>query len=74
MWDKPRPEEQQGYIATVRGSDRPIICPTCGDDFVVYNGNYFCDGWGDTCDWALPHPATDQLDRIVCDLIGISYE
>lgn len=42
---------------------------------IVYNGNYFCEFWqpsflrnpsrGD-CDWALPHPASDPLNRWLC--------
>lgn len=28
-------------------------CPKCRRNPVVYNGNYFCGGWGDDCDWAM---------------------
>jgi hypothetical protein len=50
---------------------------------VVYNGNYFCDGWvfpgparpeEGECEWALAHPATSKRDRAFCDLVGIGYE
>lgn len=37
-------------------------CPACGSS-IVYSGNYFCERWGDGCDWALPHPATRKGDR-----------
>lgn len=44
-------------------------CPKCGAP-VIYNGNYFCTYWyyGDnppegSCDWALPHPQTELIDK-----------
>lgn len=49
-------------------------CPNCGG-VVVYNGNYFCEHWTfhadgspvDTekgeCDWALPHPQIELVDK-----------
>jgi hypothetical protein len=40
-------------------------CPKCGLE-VVYNGNYFCTDWGlndADCDWALPHPPTELVDK-----------
>ena len=40
--------------------DEPVglPCPAkrC-DGEIVYNGNYFCSRWGDTCYWALSHNA-----------------
>lgn len=82
-WERPGPhrEGRQGRLALVAGRDTGITCPECGVHPVVYNGNYFCDGWvypgppGEgECTWALPHPATRKRDREVCDLIGIDYE
>lgn len=41
-----------------------IRCPRCQTREVIYNGNYFCSGFGDwdarksDCEWALPH--TDE--------------
>lgn len=41
----------------VRGPNGGMLtmenCPECGGA-IVYNGNYFCEHWGDTCGWALP--------------------
>jgi len=37
-------------------------CPKCGGT-IEYNGNYFCQHWNDTCDWALPHPQTELVDK-----------
>lgn len=75
---------KQGSYASPAGRTEKILCPKCGEDYVVYNGNYFCDSWVPTrnkktllegeCDWALPHPATTKRDRDICDLIGIDYE
>lgn len=48
-----------------------IRCPRCLQREIVYNGNYFCSGYGDIfgpgnheqeCGWALPRP--DDMD---CD-------
>jgi hypothetical protein len=48
-----------------------VRCPACSGK-IVYNGNYFCEYWGTVisrqrvggdCDWALPHPADNDLDR-----------
>ena len=70
----------QGTLAYVQGTAQTIACPKCGQHAVVYNGNYFCDGYppleggSGTCDWALAHPARSKRDREVCDLIGIDYE
>lgn len=84
-WELPDGQQRQGRqgtIAMVRGATVPITCPECGQNPVVYNGNYFCDGWvypgppnpeAGECEWALPHPATRKRDREVCDLIGIDY-
>lgn len=72
-WDLPRVMGIQGAVAFVQGTRDPILCPKCKSSWVVYNGNYFCDGHGDTCDWALPHPTTKRSDRKICDLIGTDY-
>jgi hypothetical protein len=82
-WELPWDEQThvtQGTLAYVQGTTQTITCPQCGQRPVVYNGNYFCDGYaplegGDpgTCDWALAHPATTRRDREVCDLIGIDH-
>jgi predicted RNA-binding Zn-ribbon protein involved in translation (DUF1610 family) len=37
-------------------------CPDCGGT-IVYNGNYFCQWFGDDCDWALPSPPRREADR-----------
>lgn len=86
-WEGPRDEQEegkQGRYAKVKGRDAKILCPKCQKDYVVYNGNYFCDSWvhrkdertklvEGECDWALPHPATKASDKEICDLIGIDY-
>jgi len=73
-WELPRARGKQGDIASVQGQPSATIeCPKCKAALVVYNGNYFCDGWGDTCDWALAHPAVSKRDRAVCDLLGTDY-
>lgn len=72
-WEQPRARGRQGDIARVAGRSATIECPKCHVHPVVYNGNYFCDGFSETCDWALAHPATTKRDREVCDLIGIDY-
>jgi hypothetical protein len=76
------PEGRQGRIVSPAGRSGGVSCPECGQNPVVYNGNYFCDGWvfpgpadremGE-CEWALPHPATSKRDRDFCDLIGVDY-
>lgn len=80
--DEPPREGRQGRIASPAGRSNAIPCPECGQNPVVYNGNYFCDGWvwpgppvreNGECDWALAHPARSQRDREICDLIGIEY-
>ena len=83
-WELPWEDQihvPQGTLAFARGTLQTITCPQCGKQPVVYNGNYFCDGYKPletdapgTCDWALAHPATTKRDRTVCDLIGIDYE
>lgn len=40
-----------------------ILCPRCHVREIIYNGNYFCAGFGEfgevqQCGWALPH--TDE--------------
>jgi len=52
-------------------------CPREGcSGKVVYNGNYFCEHWtwrpsrkvdydAGECDYALPHPQTEYLDRLL---------
>lgn len=72
-WEQPRAFGKLGDIAHVKGSNVTIECPKCHEQPVVYNGNYFCDGFGLACNWALAHPATSKKDRKVCDLIGIDY-
>jgi hypothetical protein len=45
-------------------------CPKCNGK-IVYNGNYFCENWGDTCNWALPHPQIEMADKkISYSLVG----
>lgn len=45
-------------------------CPKCNGE-ILYNGNHFCEYWNDTCDWALPHPQTELVDkRISFKLVG----
>lgn len=73
-WQQPRSRGRQGDFALIKGRDVRIICPGCWDDYIVYNGNYFCDSYGERCDWALPHPARKDADRAVCDLIGVDYD
>lgn len=70
----------QGRVIFKRGTGEVVLCPKCKRYPVVYNGNYFCDGFGysgghsaDECTWALPHPVRSKRDRDVCDLIGIDY-
>lgn len=36
-----------------QGTDTGVPCPVCGSP-IVYNGNNFCSGWGDTCSFAMP--------------------
>jgi hypothetical protein len=81
--DEPRPQGRQGIIVSPAGRSGRIECPACGINPVVYNGNYFCDGWvypgppvraNGECDWVLAHPARSQCDREFCDLVGIDYE
>jgi hypothetical protein len=75
---------QQGRIISPPGqSEGYVSCPVCRQNPVVYNGNYFCDGWvfpgpadpdmGE-CQWALAHPATTEIDKKFCDLMGMGYE
>lgn len=47
-------------------------CPDCGAR-IVYNGNYFCEHWGDSCTWALSHPAKTMVEQEICDRLGIDY-
>lgn len=82
-WEIPREEQRegrQGRLARAQGTRVGIECPECGQHPVVYNGNYFCDGWvfpgppgPGECTWVLPHPTTRKRDREICDLIGINY-
>lgn len=74
------PEGRQGRLVSPAGHPRhPIKCPLCFELPVVYNGNYFCDGWTNKtplpgeCTWALAHPARTKRDRDFCDLVGIDY-
>ena len=39
-----------------------IRCPRCCKREIVYNGNYYCDGFtfpDPQCEWALPHDDND---------------
>lgn len=72
-WDRPRERGRQGDCVRVAGTDLFVTCPKCKEERVVYNGNYFCDGWGYTCDWALAHPARSKRDRAFCDAVGLDY-
>jgi hypothetical protein len=82
-WERPDRDLYRtlnGNVVTPAGRSDMVLCPKCGQRPVVYNGNYFCDGYapleGGTgaCDWVLAHPATTKRDREVCDLIGIDRE
>jgi hypothetical protein len=70
---------RQGRIVSPAGRSGAVMCPACGQEPVVYNGNYFCDGYPPieggpgTCDWALAHPSTSKRDRAFCDLVGLDY-
>lgn len=45
-------------------------CPSCGAR-IIYNGNYFCEDYGSSCGWALPHPARKKADqRLAMSLVG----
>jgi hypothetical protein len=81
--DGPIPEGRQGRLASPAGRSGTITCPECGQNLVVYNGNYFCEGWvwpgpavreQGECEWALAHPSTSRRERENCDQIGIDYE
>lgn len=83
-WEFPEGEQQRGHQGSIvfpaGHSGGFIPCPACNAYPVVYNGNYFCDGWvfpgppgPGQCEWALAHPATSKRDREICDLIGIDY-
>lgn len=50
-----------------------ILCPECKDNYIVYNGNYFCDSFFFGCNWGLPHPVIKERDKRICDLLGIDY-
>jgi ssDNA-binding Zn-finger/Zn-ribbon topoisomerase 1 len=70
----------QGVIVSPQGQPLVMIpCPKCGRRPVVYNGNYFCDGYPDletrkgTCNWAMSHPVRKKREREICDLLGIDY-
>jgi DNA-directed RNA polymerase subunit RPC12/RpoP len=69
------------YGGSNDGRETEAICPECGGK-IIYNGNYFCQHWGTViegrriggpCDWALPHPVTQQRDKDICDILGIDY-
>lgn len=73
---------RQGRLVSPTGRSGGVTCPECGQNPVVYNGNYFCDGWvfpgparreEGECEWALAHPATTKQDRAFCDLVGLDY-
>lgn len=73
-WERPRAEGRQGRIVKRADSGAPIECPQCGNAPIVYNGNYFCDGWGDIlgeCDWAMSSPPRGRVDRGICAALGI---
>jgi hypothetical protein len=73
-WETEREKGKQGDYAHPKGRYEKILCPQCGEDFVVYNGNYFCDSLAvGECDWALAHRANTKRDREFCDLVGIDY-
>jgi hypothetical protein len=65
---------RQGRIVAAKDRGGLIECPKCHSAPVVYNGNYFCDAFGEGCDWALAHPARSARDRQICDLIGTDYD
>lgn len=44
------------------------------DGSIVYNGNFFCEHWGNTCDWALPHPQSLHRDQLLAWKLGGYYE
>jgi hypothetical protein len=49
-----------------------VTCPKCVGR-VLYNGNYFCEGWGSSCTWALAHPSRTKADKAICDALGIDH-
>jgi hypothetical protein len=63
----------QGRVQMVPGTTEIVRCPGCKVQPVVHNGNYFCNGWGDSCQWALSHPAKNKSDKAICDLLGLDY-
>lgn len=76
-------EGRQGRLVAPAGRSTVVSCPKCNAQPVVYNGNYFCDGWvfpgppeplNGECDWALAHPARTKRDREFCDLVGLDYD
>lgn len=76
-WESPRQLGRNGDIVSPAGRSGAIPCPECGERPIVYNGNYFCDGYSlkdPECTWALSHPARTKKDREFCDLVGIDYD
>lgn len=54
-----------------------IRCPRCQMREIIYNGNYFCSGYGDLwsggpmdCEWALPSDEDDLGDEPHHVLLG----
>jgi hypothetical protein len=64
-----------GTLIIAESTGEPIPCPKCVIRPVVYNGNYFCDGY-DTrdCDWALAHPTRKEDDKRIAALIGLRLD
>ena len=41
------------------------FCPKCRNGRIVYNGNYFCERWGEGCDWAMSERNSAFNDEII---------
>lgn len=41
------------------------FCPKCRGGRVIYNGNYFCERFGDGCDWAMSERNSKFNDEII---------
>lgn len=67
---KTKPTERE-WNHQAGGWETVAKCPEDGG-MVVYNGNYFCENWGD-CNWALPGdpPITRPTEVAICYQLGI---
>lgn len=52
-----------------------VLCPSCLQTEIVYNGNYFCGSYDEgLCRWALPHdePIVDEeTGRVYCEPVAL---